>query len=774
VRVDIQWARSRPRDWERVDSADWSATPSKPDPTRLSAPPGLDGTPGWINSLAVQGVEFSGDHYHVEHVSEDEIVVTCWTTTDDTCARVWRFRTLKPDPKFGGAINTDQGQTVYAVPGSLLWERARQTAATVLPWDQFVPPASDVRHCPAMPDALHDEHRARLTVHGWREWTEGVDQDHLDDSGKVAEQRARGLYPVPDGTKTYYASDTKLDTGIHIADEEMELSTSTGSAANLIPSIKKNAEELTAVFTTPSNEPNSAAWPTGAYRWQIDVTAAGADLTYGLLTIGSAAGHFARVNSGLTSELETKTQTDSAYSGTGLKLASTGSVSWTAGMASDRFECCLAAGNANTKNAQTLTIEVNESDDYADGPWTDALYAAAVDATAQSVANAATVANGPAKTAAAVASTGQAVATAATVQSAALAANAVDATAAAAANSPAVVNGPAKTAAAAVATASASTLNATANKESAHTVSAGDATAQAVANAATVANGPALTAEAGEAAAQAIANSAAVTNGPAKTASAVDATALAIANNATAYIETEDLEVAAVAASAQAITNAAAVANGPAKTATSSAATAQAVALSPSVLNGPAKTTAAAVASGAAATLSPSVANGPALTAAAVASTGQAVANAATAIVASARYADATAASGAAVAIAPDVTTGPALTAGGAIASGSASALSPSVANGPPLAAGGAIASAVAAALGAAVQSGPALSPDATVATASAVALFAAGWIDLESIQNKIEIDAAVAEKLRFRSLVTSALDSGAFFRTRLGWRSKS
>ena len=87
-------------------------------------------------------------------------------------------------------------------------------------------------------------------------------------------------------------------------------------------------------------------------------------MLYGL-TITSG-GHFARVSSGLASELEIKNQVEPRFSGTGLKLATTGSVSWTAGAAGDRFECLV--GGLDSFGG-TFTLDLNTSDSFADGPW---------------------------------------------------------------------------------------------------------------------------------------------------------------------------------------------------------------------------------------------------------------------------------------------------------------------------------------------------------------------------------------------------------------------
>src|SRR3990172_8699838 len=148
--------------------------------------------------------------------------------------------------------------------------------------------------------------------------------------------------------KTYYLRSTVDPTGVHAADIERALGTTAGSSTATVSSILG-----------------------------VNASTADADITFGLRTAGSAAGHFARVNSGLTSDLETTTQAEALFSGTGVKTAT---VSWdpSAGSSTDRFECLIAATRAASHGNQTLSIDVdNPSADatnggIADGPWVGA------------------------------------------------------------------------------------------------------------------------------------------------------------------------------------------------------------------------------------------------------------------------------------------------------------------------------------------------------------------------------------------------------------------
>jgi hypothetical protein len=117
-------------------------------------------------------------------------------------------------------------------------------------------------------------------------------------------------------------------------------------------------------------EPDSAAWPTtGVYRYQIDATSVGADLTYGLLTQGNGNGFFARTPADGLSVTESFVQDQAAFSSSGLNIASVTDPAWTAGNATDRFAIVLASVRTAGHGNQTLTLQLGETDDFADGPW---------------------------------------------------------------------------------------------------------------------------------------------------------------------------------------------------------------------------------------------------------------------------------------------------------------------------------------------------------------------------------------------------------------------
>jgi len=272
----------------------------------------------------------------------------------------------------GGAINTHQTQTIYAesgILGVLQAAYAGNPKVEIKAWTDFNANRVHPLDGQWVADGLHAAHQSIRAIRGWREWTEGLDVSELDQDGRVKPQRAQGRYEVPKGTRTYYHNNVALATTVHIATSEFQLGKTASGAATDTVAVHQNGVHAW-VATSPANEPNSAAWPTsGVYRYQIDVTLAGADLTFGLLSQGGEPGHFARVDSGLTTEHESFTQDEAAFSGSGLHLATVTDPAWTSGSATDRFEISIAGVRTAGHGTQDLTLQLGESDDFADGPW---------------------------------------------------------------------------------------------------------------------------------------------------------------------------------------------------------------------------------------------------------------------------------------------------------------------------------------------------------------------------------------------------------------------
>lgn len=234
----------------------------------------------------------------------------------------------------------------------------------VRPWSEFVPPLSLViRHGVWLTDAKLNEHMtvAPNSAWQWRHWVEGlpVAETRVDSDGRliVKDQRSQGRYRPSEHTITWYQRNVALATGARSVEHEYSLLGTPGSGET-ITETDQDFDASKFVFTSPSNEPNSADWPNGTYRVQYDITAASSALTY--------SPSFGRVDSALTALLESSTSAP-AQNGTGLKLFS---VSWdpSAGGATDRFDVNLFFDVSNMN--QSLTLRCS-SDAWADGPWPD-------------------------------------------------------------------------------------------------------------------------------------------------------------------------------------------------------------------------------------------------------------------------------------------------------------------------------------------------------------------------------------------------------------------
>lgn len=358
MKVLVQWAHELPGNWQEVDSGSWGHLPARGVPTSKCR---VDGERGWIQSINIQGVLLSGDHYAIEERPDGRVVAYVWSDDPDDwkAGEYWGHRlifgSLAPCPSIGGALTTCIEHTIYGPQGSL-------------PFSKFNPPKT-CHHGIWLPDGLHEKHNQTRSVRGWREWGGGLAASELD-NGRVRMQRKAGRWILPDGTRTYFHNPAALAIGAIGAPIENQLGTTAagGPTTEQVTGLGGNGE-LAHAAASPAGEPNSAAWPTGNYRAQLDVTSVDVDLEFGLLTLGNADGGFMRFDSTLGTLLETRVQQEAAFSLTGLKLATTGSVSWTAGNATDRYGYAIAAVRTAGHGNKQLTLELGETDDFTDGPW---------------------------------------------------------------------------------------------------------------------------------------------------------------------------------------------------------------------------------------------------------------------------------------------------------------------------------------------------------------------------------------------------------------------
>lgn len=366
--VLVQWA-GRPEDWEPVASSDWSQAPSRPVPTEQDR---VDGQRGWVNAINVQGCIFEADHYAVEQLPDGMCKVYAWNDDpddwpDDRWGHVITFRPLAPDPKFGQAYNTNLTHEIYAEgPVAGAFPNAK-------PWADFpIPDVAIQRHGIWLPSGAMTAHlNARRTV-GWREWTDGLPSDQIKD-GRLVRQRSQGRYIRPKGTRTYFLNPEATAIGAVSATFESTLGTvPTTQTTQQETGINGNGQYCW-TGATPASEPDSAAWPTtGEYRAQLDVVSASADITYGLRTQGTALGGFHRFNSTLGLILQTIQQAEAAFTLSGLKQGTVTNPAWLAGSAADRYGYTVAAVRVSGHGNKSLSLQVGETDDFTDGPWTAA------------------------------------------------------------------------------------------------------------------------------------------------------------------------------------------------------------------------------------------------------------------------------------------------------------------------------------------------------------------------------------------------------------------
>ena len=142
--------------------------------------------------------------------------------------------------------------------------------------------------------------------------------------------------------------------------------TDVASSTDLAAAVSSSSLILTHVWTTLGGVPGVTDWPNGEYRCQIDVKTVMNITGYGFRVISIGQGHFGRMDSVL-GHSQTWTQDEAAFTGTGLKLA-TNTIDPSSGVSTDRFEMLLLAQNLESMDG-TLTIRVDDSDSFANGPW---------------------------------------------------------------------------------------------------------------------------------------------------------------------------------------------------------------------------------------------------------------------------------------------------------------------------------------------------------------------------------------------------------------------
>jgi hypothetical protein len=323
----------------------------------------------YVNALAYQGLIWEGFDTLSAWVEGSDLVV--WAACDDLAdwsgerwAKVIRIPPLSADPNFGGALNTRATVTTYAEGASATLLTNAGTA--VLPFADLPTPQGDIMSGIWLANAEYAAHKAARRLPSWRLWTDGVDPTQVGPSG-VIPQRPQGRYNVPTGTRTYYQTLTPSAAALHGADFELiAVRDVPAIGQTLTLSVSPNETEVVAWYTE-APEPGRVDWPNGDYRAQFDVIAIGVDLIFGVRDIGTALGHFGRVDAALAEDKETHEQAEAAFSGAGLKLA-TYTGGFLDGLDTDRLEVLVAADRVVGHGSQDLTLSL-DADAFIDAPY---------------------------------------------------------------------------------------------------------------------------------------------------------------------------------------------------------------------------------------------------------------------------------------------------------------------------------------------------------------------------------------------------------------------
>ena len=427
MKVLVSWAQRDPGDWLEVDARQFRTLPNQGVP-ELGARGNADNAPGYLSNLMVQGVMFNGlDHVAVApylDTGEDGVRVWAWNDDPDDypvgqrVARVHTFLPLAPDPTFGSGnrerlldsirnepgitearraevlawhndpahfpMNTRQAQVVYAEGDR--YDRMVAQGMAVRPWAEFesgilqqIDPQR-TRHGIWVPDEHWDRQVEARTPTGWQHWNEHLPESECEwESGEIRhnrqmrelraprrvlrEQRAQGRYSLASHTITYYQRDTNEAQGWDAYTNEDALATATAASGTESVTLNGSTGVKSWAFATAASNPNVTDWPNGTYRAQTNCTALSAGAWYG----GGADSSFRR----LSSDLATSAESTGAAEGFSVAV---GLVTWTkswdptSGANGDRYGFSLVANGDSHGDAITLTL--NTTDSYADGPWT--------------------------------------------------------------------------------------------------------------------------------------------------------------------------------------------------------------------------------------------------------------------------------------------------------------------------------------------------------------------------------------------------------------------
>jgi len=167
--------------------------------------------------------------------------------------------------------------------------------------------------------------------------------------------------------RRYYLSNaTRSHSGV-TAINEFALIRDPDSGDTTSRSVAALGDEVSFSWITEGGEPNAYEWANAELRAQLDVTAAGANLSYGFtdVVLLGVYGGFTRTDSGDTEQV-VQFQDEATFTGTGLKLASTFWIG-EATARTDKYALLLNVRNTGL-GAQTITLRFG-ANAWTDGPW---------------------------------------------------------------------------------------------------------------------------------------------------------------------------------------------------------------------------------------------------------------------------------------------------------------------------------------------------------------------------------------------------------------------
>lgn len=353
-------AKHKLLDWEITDSCKWSELGNFP-----------------INALCIQGDVWCGaDLYGVRALSNGEVEIAAIHDSTDwplgqRWSRVTRYIPLRPDPRpeYGGAINSYKTTRIYADDLKPFLIHRIDPLCMLLPWNDFDKTVFSTKHGIWLPDQHFDELERSRKICGWREWSEHLAPEELDQNGRVLDQTTLGRKVKPEGTQTFIQySGTATDYAHNAVNKHTLLkrfgSSNSSTASNI------TGDTMLFVFCAQEGAPFVGSWPTsGTYRCQLDVSSASSNLAYGLLNFGSAPGHFGRTGKEHSSCIQGIQQDESSFSGSGLKLATIVDPSWSSGSHFDQLEVLISGTRTSGHSKESITLDLNRPDSYVDGPW---------------------------------------------------------------------------------------------------------------------------------------------------------------------------------------------------------------------------------------------------------------------------------------------------------------------------------------------------------------------------------------------------------------------